>query len=80
MNLNLAGRDLLKLSDLSPAELAALLAQAAELKRDPYRADLRGRVLGLLFQKASTRTRVSFTVAMAQRGAAPWTWCQRQCK
>lgn len=70
MNLNLAGRDLLKLSDLSPAELAALLAQAAELKRDPYRADLRGRVLGLLFQKASTRTRVSFTVAMAQCGGS----------
>ncbi|MFS8796323.1 ornithine carbamoyltransferase [Synechococcus sp. R70.1] len=68
--MNLAGRDLLKLSDLSPAELAALLAQAAELKRDPYRADLRGRVLGLLFQKASTRTRVSFTVAMAQCGGS----------
>ncbi|MEN9221205.1 MAG: ornithine carbamoyltransferase [Thermostichus sp. BF3_bins_97] len=66
--MNLAGRDLLKLSDLTPAELSALLAQAADLKRDPYRVDLRGRVLGLLFQKASTRTRVSFTAAMAQCG------------
>lgn len=69
-SVNLAGRDLLRLSDLSPAELSALLAQAAELKRDPYRADLRGRVLGLLFQKASTRTRVSFTAAMAQCGGS----------
>jgi len=69
-SINLAGRDLLKLSDLSPAELAALLVQAAQLKRDPYRVDLRGRVLGLLFQKASTRTRVSFTAAMAQCGGS----------
>jgi ornithine carbamoyltransferase len=68
--MNLAGRDLLKLSDLTPAELSALLAQAADLKRDPYRVDLRGRVLGLLFQKASTRTRVSFTIAMAQCGGS----------
>ncbi len=68
--MNLAGRDLLKLSDLTPAELSALLAQAADLKRDPYRVDLRGRVLGLLFQKASTRTRVSFTTAMAQCGGS----------
>ncbi|MEN9226195.1 MAG: ornithine carbamoyltransferase [Thermostichus sp. HHBFW_bins_43] len=68
--MNLAGRDLLKLSDLTPAELSALLVQAAELKRDPYQVDLRGRVLGLLFQKASTRTRVSFTTAMAQCGGS----------
>lgn len=69
-SINLAGRDLLKLSDLTPAELSALLAQAAELKRDPYRVELRGRVLGLLFQKASTRTRASFTAAMAQCGGS----------
>ncbi|MFQ3613282.1 MAG: ornithine carbamoyltransferase [Cyanobacteriota bacterium] len=68
--MDLAGRDLLKLSDLTPAELSGLLTQAAELKRDPYRVDLRGRVLGLLFQKASTRTRVSFTAAMAQCGGS----------
>ncbi|MGY4561666.1 ornithine carbamoyltransferase [Thermostichus sp. MS-CIW-32] len=69
-SMNLVGRDLLKLSDLTPAELSALLAQAAELKRDPYRVELRGRVLGLLFQKASTRTRASFTAAMAQCGGS----------
>ena len=69
-SMNLAGRDLLRLSDLTPVELSALLAQAAELKRDPYRAELRGRVLGLLFQKASTRTRASFTAAMAQCGGS----------
>lgn len=69
-NMNLSGRDLLKLSDLTAAELSALLRQAAELKRDPYRVNLQGRVLGLLFQKASTRTRVSFTAAMAQCGGS----------
>ncbi|MGQ9837904.1 MAG: ornithine carbamoyltransferase [Cyanobacteriota bacterium] len=69
-SMNLAGRDLLKLSDLSSEELSGLLTQAAELKRDPYRVNLRGRVLGLLFQKASTRTRVSFTAAMAQCGGS----------
>jgi ornithine carbamoyltransferase len=68
--MDLAGRDLLKLSDLTPEELSALLTQAADLKRDPYRVNLRGRVLGLLFQKASTRTRVSFTAAMAQCGGS----------
>ncbi|MEN9209967.1 MAG: ornithine carbamoyltransferase [Thermostichus sp. DG_1_6_bins_120] len=68
--MNLAGRDLLKLSDLTREELSALLRQAAELKRDPYRFNLRGRVLGLLFQKTSTRTRVSFTAAMAQCGGS----------
>lgn len=69
-NMNLSGRDLLKLSDLTSAELSALLRQAAKLKRDPYRVNLRGRVLGLLFEKASTRTRVSFTAAMAQCGGS----------
>ncbi|MCF2971844.1 ornithine carbamoyltransferase [Synechococcus sp. Nb3U1] len=68
--MNLSGRDLLKLSDLTSAELSALLRQAAKLKRDPYRVNLRGRVLGLLFEKASTRTRVSFTAAMAQCGGS----------
>lgn len=63
----LKGRSFLSLLDISPQELEELLALAALLKS----GDLKPRcnkVLGLLFYKASTRTRVSFTVAMYQLG------------
>jgi ornithine carbamoyltransferase len=64
----LAGGDLLSSADLSPAQASALLELAAELKAGRCRIDLGGKVLGLIFSKASTRTRVSFTVAMARLG------------
>jgi len=61
------GRDLLSLADLTPDELQTLLQFATQLKTGqiPWRCQ---KVLGLLFYKASTRTRVSFTVAMYQLG------------
>lgn len=63
----LKGRDLLSLSDLSTGEIQALLHLAAQLKAG--QVNLRcNKVLGLLFYKASTRTRVSFSVAMYQLG------------
>jgi len=63
----LKGRDLLTLADLSTGEIHELLALAAKLKSGAV--NLRcNKVLGLLFYKASTRTRVSFTVAMYQLG------------
>jgi ornithine carbamoyltransferase len=65
---NLRGRDLLSSADLSPAETAGLLQLAADLKAGRTRIALDGKVLGLIFSKASTRTRVSFTVAMARLG------------
>ena len=68
----LKGRDLLTLADLSAEEIAALLDLAAQMKAGKVNsiATVNGHVpvLGLLFYKASTRTRVSFTVAMAQLG------------
>ncbi|MEB3322652.1 MAG: ornithine carbamoyltransferase [Synechococcaceae cyanobacterium] len=64
----LQGRDLLSSADLSAAQASDLLQLAAQLKRGDRHIDLRGRVLGLIFRKASTRTRVSFTVAMARLG------------
>lgn len=64
----LTGQDLLSLGDLDPGQLQELLALAGQLKRGERVASLRGKVLGLLFTKASTRTRVSFTVAMYQLG------------
>ena len=47
-----------------------MLELAAELKLDRYEPQLPGRTLGLLFKKPSTRTRVSFAVAIAQLGGA----------
>jgi len=65
---SLAGSDLLSSADLSAEQTAALLQLAADLKAGRRRIDLGGKVLGLIFSKASTRTRVSFTVAMARLG------------
>ena len=64
----LRGRDLLSSADLSATQTRELLQLAAALKRGERRIDMGGRVLGLIFSKASTRTRVSFTVAMARLG------------
>ena len=64
----LAGSDLLSSSDLTPEQTLALLELAADLKAARRRIDLGGKLLGLIFSKASTRTRVSFTVAMARLG------------
>ena len=66
--LPLSGRDLLSLSDLTAQELHDLLAFAAELKAGKQNPQFPQKVLGLLFRKASTRTRVSFSVAMYQMG------------
>lgn len=63
----LKGRDLLSLADLSSEELAELLQLAAEMKAGKINRQCH-KVLGLLFYKASTRTRVSFSVAMYQLG------------
>lgn len=63
----LKGRDLLSLADLSQEELLFLLDLGAQLKSGMVKLK-RNKVLGLLFSKASTRTRVSFSVAMYQLG------------
>jgi ornithine carbamoyltransferase len=63
----LIGRDLLGLADLSRKEVKDLLQMATQLKSQQLKLRCE-KVLGLLFSKASTRTRVSFTVAMYQLG------------
>jgi len=65
-------RHFLRLTDCSPGELRDLLARAARLKADAGRgkhsAALAGRTLAMLFEQASTRTRVAFEVAALQLG------------
>jgi len=65
---DLKGRDFLSSTDTTAEQTAALLQLASDLKAGRTRIDLGGRSLGLIFSKASTRTRVSFTVAMARLG------------
>ena len=64
----LRGRDLLSSADLTTEQTRALLQLAVDLKTGRSSIDLGGRSLGLIFTKSSTRTRVSFTVAMARLG------------
>lgn len=69
---SLKGRDLLSLNDFTPEEIRAVLDLADELKAKQKRGEphpyLQGKTLGMIFQKSSTRTRVSFEVAMYQLG------------
>jgi len=70
--IQLKGKDFLQLSDFSTDEILYMLDVAQELKvlqkqgkPQPY---LSGKVLGMIFEKSSTRTRVSFEVGMLQLG------------
>lgn len=69
-------KHLLKLLDLSPEDILDILNLADQLKYElkngiPHRKSLEGKTLGMIFQKASTRTRVSFEVGMRQLGGHP---------
>ncbi len=61
-------KDFLSSSDLNSEQILSLFELAKQLKIGYRRIDLGNRVLGLIFKKASTRTRVSFQVAMARLG------------
>ena len=68
----LNNKDLLSIQDLNSKELFSILNLATSLKRKQKKGKmsplLKGKVLGLIFQKPSTRTRVSFEAAMFQLG------------
>src|SRR3712207_312008 len=68
----LKGRHFTRVSDWTPGELLTALDLADELKAAQRRGEqhhlLPGRTLGMIFQKPSTRTRVSFEVAIAHLG------------
>lgn len=64
------GRDVLSLADLSGSEVQQILDWAIAMKKGYLNPRFQGKIptLGLLFHKASTRTRVSFSTAMFQLG------------
>ncbi len=68
----MATRHFLTLLDLSPSELQQLIKNAIKLKAEhrsgQCNATLKGKVLGKIFEKSSTRTRVSFEAGMIQLG------------
>jgi len=66
-------RDYLSVDDLSMDELAWLLDLSAKVKAQPgdHAAALAGRVIAMIFEKPSTRTRVSFEVAISSAGGHP---------
>ena len=67
-------RHFLTLLDFSPEELQGLVRRASELKQMQRAGErhtpLEGKVLALVFEKSSTRTRVSFEAGMAQLGGS----------
>lgn len=69
---SLSKKDLLSMADLRAEEIKIILQLATRLKKEhkvgKNRPVLRGKSLGMLFQKPSTRTRVSFEVGMNQLG------------
>lgn len=68
----MATRHFLSLLDLSPTELTQLLKRASELKVMQHAGEiyepLKNKVLAMIFEKSSTRTRVSFEAGMVQLG------------
>ena len=68
----LKGKDMLSIHDLSVEEVQEILALAAELKAKQKAGIehhlLKGKTLGMIFEKSSTRTRVSFETGMYQLG------------
>jgi len=65
---NTFAKNFLSSSDLTRQELIQLLELAKELKNKEQNFQLNNKVLGLIFDKSSTRTRVSFQVAMSRLG------------
>lgn len=70
----LSKKNVLSLMDVNPEEIFSILKLASRLKKESRRRKsdslLKGKVLGMIFQKPSTRTRVSFETGMYQLGGS----------
>ena len=65
-------KDLLSISDLSVEEIQLILRRAYDIRKKPWKYEdmLKGKTLVMIFEKPSTRTRVSFEVGMKQLGGS----------
>ena len=65
-------KDFLTLADFTSEELSGMVKLASQMKANPnnYKQSLSGKVLGMIFNKKSTRTRLSFEVGIIQLGGA----------
>ncbi|HEX8155300.1 MAG TPA: ornithine carbamoyltransferase, partial [Thermoanaerobaculia bacterium] len=63
-------KDFIEIHDYTAAEVQEIFDLAHDLKKNPkkYRDALAGQTLAMIFEKSSTRTRVSFEVGMFQLG------------
>jgi ornithine carbamoyltransferase len=64
-------KDLVSLSDLTKEDISDLFALTRDLKTHKLQERLRGKTLGMIFEKPSTRTSISFAVGMYQLGGLP---------
>ena len=64
----LVRKDLLSVSDLNSEEIRSLIADAVDLKASGWHSSLSQKLLAMMFEKPSLRTRLSFEVAMRQLG------------
>ncbi len=62
------GKDLLSIADLNREDITLLISRAVELKAEGWTNSLSEKVLALVFEKPSLRTRMSFEIAMLQLG------------
>ncbi|MFN2747099.1 ornithine carbamoyltransferase [Bacillus sp. z60-18] len=66
--IDLSGKDFLSLKDFAKEEILYLLEEAAVMKKNKIQNIFNGKTLAMIFEKSSTRTRVSFEAGMAQLG------------
>ncbi|MGD6792861.1 ornithine carbamoyltransferase [Metabacillus indicus] len=62
------GRDCLTLLDYTTEEILHIIHEGIEMKKNPIQPVLSGKILAMIFEKSSTRTRVSFEAGMQQLG------------
>lgn len=68
MTVNLTGKDIISIPELSKEEILAVLENARSLKKEPQPKLLENHVMGSCFFEPSTRTRLSFETAMQRLG------------
>nr|WP_314061055.1 ornithine carbamoyltransferase [uncultured Vagococcus sp.] len=70
MGNSLVGKSILTLEELTKSQIIELVALAIDMKKNPkkYQESLSGKILAMIFEKASTRTRMSFEAGIVQLG------------